>query len=107
MSPIEKMTSPDDLTDQEWLAKTGEALYGPRWQTSLAKAVGLSQAFINLVLNAERALTSAHRAKLAKLCSNWINDATRRRQAIELIERYWRDTAERNFRPSNLKSRKP
>jgi hypothetical protein len=97
--PSRKVTK----TDQEILADTGRLLYGERWITPLAKEFGKSQQLVSQVAAAQRALTVEQRLKLAELCSGWLNGLVALRESVETMEKYWRDTAERGFRPDNIK----
>jgi hypothetical protein len=90
-------------TDQEILADTGKLLYGERWITRVAKEFGKSQQLVSQVAVAQRALTVEQRLKLAALCSGWLNGLKRLRESAEEMERYWRATAEAEFRPDNIK----
>ena len=92
-----------ESTDQEILAATGELLFGTRWISPMARALGLSQQYVSQINAAQRALTPEQRAKIAGLCSGWLNGLARRQEVAEGLERYWRATASSRYRPPNIK----
>jgi hypothetical protein len=92
-----------DSTDQEILAGTGTLLFGERWISPMARALGISQQHVSKIYAADRVLTSEQRIKVAELCRAWRNDLIRRRDTSEKLERYWRETAARRYRPDNIK----
>lgn len=84
-----------EMTDVEWLEATGAYIFGDRgWISALAREIGVSQQFLSFVVKGKRTLSAEHSARLAQLCSDWINDVTRRRVAIEQMETAWRRIAE-------------
>lgn len=49
------------------LARAGALLYGPRWQTDMARNVGCSVQFVTAILRGERAIPPAKWARVLDL----------------------------------------
>ncbi len=62
------MRSPTDI-DRDRLVRVGEALYGPRWQSDLARALEVNDRRVRAWLLAERTIPPGVWLDLAKLAS--------------------------------------
>lgn len=60
------------------LAEIGRALYGPRWQSELARAVGVQYRAVRRWMTGERAIPSRLETELVEL-------AKRRREEIDAL----------------------
>ncbi|MBX9827854.1 MAG: hypothetical protein K2Y27_22995 [Xanthobacteraceae bacterium] len=47
------------------LAAAGALLYGPRWQAPLARAAGIAQSMLSMIVARERPLTDDMRSRIA------------------------------------------
>lgn len=66
------------------LAAAGELLYGPRWQSALARATGMAQSAISMIVSGERAVTDDVQRKLADALGR---EAGRLRGAAGMVDR--------------------
>ncbi|MBX9830225.1 MAG: hypothetical protein K2Y27_35170 [Xanthobacteraceae bacterium] len=66
------------------LAAAGELLYGPRWQSPLARAAGIPQSLLSMIVTGERPMTADARNRIAAALKT---EATRLRTSADKLDK--------------------